>query len=92
MAEVEIIVQLSEPRKGQSGQISAAAQRASVEALVRSHGAVLVPLHPDSDDPNLNRTFAIQMSDQTRAEELALQLRAHPGIEAAYIKPPGEPP
>jgi hypothetical protein len=40
----------------------------------------------------LNRTFAIQMSDQARAEELALQLRAHPGIEAAYIKPPGEPP
>ena len=59
---------------------------------LRQAGAVMKPLHPDSDDPELNRYFVIQVSGGEKAEELSKLLRSFGPTEAAYIKPAGEAP
>lgn len=92
MAAVEIIAQLSPDAAKRLAQSPADAQAHPIAALSRDYGATFVPLDPGGDDPSLGRSFAIQLSDGARAEELARQLRAHPDVEGAYIKPAGEAP
>jgi hypothetical protein len=92
MATVEIIAQLSPDAAKRLAQSSDSEQTNPIAALSRDFGAALIPLDPNSDDPSLGRSFAIQLNDGTRAEELAQQLRAHPDVEGAYIKPAGEAP
>ena len=56
-----------------------------------SHDLKLHPLHPGVDDPALSSQFALEAEDQ-HAEAIAGRLRALPGVEAAYVKPPAGPP
>jgi hypothetical protein len=92
MATVEIIAQLSPDAAKRLAQSPDGAQANPIAALSRDYGGALVPLDLNSDDPSLGRSFAIRLNDSARAEELAQQLRAHPDVEGAYIKPAGEAP
>jgi hypothetical protein len=92
MTQVEIIVQFSPAVAAQFAQAAAGEQHISIERLLHTYGAVLMPLHPGSDDSSLKRYFRIQMSNPEDAEKLVERLRKLPGTEAAYIKPSGEPP
>jgi hypothetical protein len=92
MAAVEIIAQLLPDAARRLAQSPNDAQTHPIAALSRHYGAAVVPLDPGGDDPSLGRSFAIQLNDEARAEELARQLRAHPDVEGAYIKPAGEAP
>ena len=87
MAAVEIIAQLSSDAARRLAQSPTGAQAHPIAALAREYGAAVVPLDPGGDDPSLGRSFAIQLNDGARAEELARKLRALPDVEGAYIKP-----
>jgi hypothetical protein len=65
------------------------------KALLRtvdSFGLKLEPMHPDTDDPNLQVYFKVEVKDQAAAQQLIEQLQKLAGIEAAYVKPPDELP
>ena len=60
--------------------------------VVREFGATLEPMHPDSHDVELQCFYTAQVPDDADVENVIDQLRQSEGIEAAYVKPPGEPP
>lgn len=65
------------------------------EALLRmaeTFGLTLKPIHPGTDDPELQTYFMVDVHDPETAQELTDRLQQMPGIEAAYIKPPDELP
>jgi hypothetical protein len=104
---VDITVQFS-PKTAQALQQSAAVMGAGeagaarsgtpvtgageILNAVREAGATIEPLHPGSDDPQLNRYFVVRVRDARNAEELASRLRSFESTEAAYIKPHEEAP
>jgi len=92
VAATEIIAQLSPDAARRLAQSKDGVDAHPIAALSRDYGATLTPLDPGGDDPSLARSFAIQLNDSARAEELARHLRTHPDIEGAYIKPAGETP
>jgi hypothetical protein len=76
--------------------------------LLASQGAMIQPLFgaseprlqaavrslnrsADGDVPDLSLFYHVDVPE-AQMEDLAAQLRAHPAVEAAYVKPPGEPP
>jgi hypothetical protein len=69
---------------------------AEVDDLNRSLeelGLSLQPVHPGADDPLLAPYFTVEVPDD---EELAVRVLAvleeSGAVEAAYVKPPAEPP
>lgn len=67
----------------------------STKALLRQIKRLKVtlePLHPGSDDPNLQRYFIVSADNVTTAQRVATQLQKLDGIQAAYVKPPDAPP
>ena len=89
---MDITVQFS-PKTAQALQQSAGVMGAGeILNAVREAGASIEPLHPGSDDPQLNRYFVIRVRDARNAEELASRLRSFESTEAAYIKPHEEAP
>jgi hypothetical protein len=89
---MEIIIQFSTDAALQLARAADSRVKNAIEEVLRGYGAVLVPLHPGSDDPALRRYFAINLPRSEHAEALLRRLRPLPGIEAAYLKPSGEPP
>ncbi len=68
---------------------------ADSQALLRTIetlGLTLKPMHPDTDDPNLQNYFTVEVQDAATAQRVADQLRQSDAIKAAYVKPPDELP
>jgi len=60
--------------------------------VIETFGLTLVPMHPGTDDPNLQSFFTVEVQDQGTAQRLIDRLQQLAGIEAAYVKPPDELP
>lgn len=52
----------------------------------------LTALHPGTTDPELVRWFSATLSEDADVERTLERLRGHPGVVAAYVKPPDEAP
>jgi hypothetical protein len=63
-----------------------------LSAALAELGVQLEPLHPGSSDPELASQFYVSVADEEDGERVATRLRSVPGVEAAYLKPPDEPP
>ena len=55
-------------------------------------GVVLRPVHPGAEDPRLAPYFMVEVPDQATAERVTRRLQQCRAVEAAYVKPPDEPP
>lgn len=60
--------------------------------LLETLGIELRPTHPVTRDPELSTWFETDAPDLATAEQIASKLQANSAVEAAYIKPPEEPP
>jgi hypothetical protein len=78
-----------EPAARRKRRRAAADPFASVEKAL---GLQVQPLHPGSDDPELQRFFAVDVPDRGAAERALALLRRVPAVDAAYVKPEDEPP
>jgi hypothetical protein len=92
MPSAEIILQLSPGEIIEWRGRTASSPETAIETVVHGFGGSLMQLHPGAGESVLNRTFAVSLPDQMRAEDLARQLRTVPGVEAAYVKPAGDLP
>jgi phytoene dehydrogenase-like protein len=61
------------------------------DQLVAS-GVTLRPVHPGTTDPQLATWFEAVAPDADTAQRVVAQLRGHPAVTAAFIKPPDAPP
>lgn len=64
----------------------------AVIQAAREAGVELRPLHPGVDDPLLAGMLGAQVADAEAARRAAERLRAHPAVDAAYLKPADELP
>ncbi len=55
-------------------------------------GFELKPIFPNTEDPDLVIWFTAKTSNAAAAEQVIARLRSLKMIEAAFIKPPSEPP
>lgn len=55
-------------------------------------GVELEPLHPGVEDLSLARYFVVEAPDPATAQLVVAHLQGSNAVEAAYLKPPGEPP
>lgn len=60
--------------------------------IVRTCARTLEPMHRDTDNPNLQSYFTVEVPDRATAELTIDRLRQITGIEAAYVKPSDELP
>jgi hypothetical protein len=56
--------------------------------ILSGFGLTLTPLHPGTDDPELQTQFWIQVDDQATADQVIEQLLSLKATQAAYLKPP----
>jgi hypothetical protein len=68
------------------------AGRGSLVELVNKSGLRLVPMDPGAPAESLKRYFLVSVPGATALESILEQIRACPSVEAAYVKPRGEPP
>ena len=85
-------------------QVSASAARklnqqgpptAEIEALLKTietFSLTLQPMHRDTEDPNLQRYFIVEVPDQATAQRVMERLQQSEAVEAAYVKPRDELP
>jgi len=66
--------------------------QSNILEVLKNVGGTLKPLHPHSRDPELQRFFIVGVPVPSDAEKIIGRLRQVPGVEAAYVKPLGEPP
>ncbi len=52
----------------------------------------ILPLHPDTNDPNLSTFYTVEVADEAQAEQTLNRLRSSALVEAAYVKPADELP
>jgi hypothetical protein len=94
-------------RSGRNGLASTAGvDVSSLSSLLTAEGVTLQPLFgvpeqhlrseaaalpPSANAPDLSVYYRVQAPDE-RLDELAVKLRSHDLVEAAYVKPAGEPP
>lgn len=60
--------------------------------MMETIGLTLQPMHPDTDDPNLQRYFTGAVPDRATAQRVIDSLQQVAAIEAAYVKPIDELP
>jgi hypothetical protein len=68
---------------------------AESEALLRTietFGLALEPMHRDTDNPNLQSYFLVEVPDNATAKRVMDRLQKLVAVEAAYVKPPDESP
>ena len=65
---------------------------AEVIAAAGALGASLRPVHPETRAPELARHFVLDAPTLAAGREVAARLRALPGVEGAYVKPPDAQP
>ena len=51
----------------------------------------LTPMHPAVDDEALATYYSVEGAEAADEDEIARTLRAAPGVDGAYVKPPAEP-
>lgn len=60
--------------------------------MIKTFGLTLQPMHPDTDDPNLQSYFTVEVPDHATAQRVISRLQQAAATEAAYVKPPDELP
>jgi|GEM_PF-3318040 len=60
-------------------------------AVLEELDIILVPIHPDTEDPLLIIFFTVEVADSSTAEKVINRLLESEAVEAAYLKPPAEP-
>lgn len=65
---------------------------ADLAAAAEDLGVEILPMHPGTVDPQLNRYFYAELIDPSRAGDVAERLGRIPSVDGAYIKPPEGPP
>ncbi|WP_158860089.1 hypothetical protein [Lunatibacter salilacus] len=60
--------------------------------MIESFGLTLESMHKNTDDPNLQRYFIVEVPDRETAQQVIDRLLQSEAIEGAYIKPPDELP
>ena len=67
-------------------------QASDLLELTRKLGVSIRPTHPGTADPGLSSYFTLESGDEDAIQGVLEQLRAHKGVEAAYVKPRDELP
>ena len=88
---MQVTVQVS-PDLARALQGSQGGPAESLRQTLAALGARIRPLHPGERDPVLATYFIVEAPSEDAANRAAALLRGHPGVEAAYIKPPDQPP
>jgi hypothetical protein len=76
-----------EPSVARALHSGASGPAADLIQLVRGYGGRLEPMHPGSDDSQLQSFFTADVADSGKAQELTERLLQHPSVLAAYTKP-----
>jgi hypothetical protein len=64
----------------------------AVKDVLSRHHAKASPMHPGVADAAMARWYSLTASDPAALERAVRALQSHAGVEAAYLKPEGEPP
>ncbi|GAB61441.1 MAG: hypothetical protein DWB56_14060 [Candidatus Jettenia sp.] len=90
---MQVIVQVS------ADVASALHQRGTLTAkskelvrIIEIFNLTLHPMHRDTDDPNLQSYFIVEVPDHATAQRVTDRLRRLEAVKAAYVKPPDELP
>jgi hypothetical protein len=59
---------------------------------IGTFGLALEPMHRDTDDPNLQSYFTVEVPDHATAQRVMNRLQQSESVKAAYVKPPDELP
>jgi hypothetical protein len=90
---IKVIVQVSADLARSLNHLTPpTAESEALLEIVEPFGSTLVPMHRDTDDPNLQSYFIVEVPDNEIAQRVIDQLLPARGIRAAYIKPPDELP
>ena len=76
-----------EPAAAQALHAGASGSAADLLQLVRDYEGRLEPMHPGSDNSELQSFFTVDVADSGQAQALSERLLQHPSVLAAYIKP-----
>lgn len=60
--------------------------------MAEALGVTIAPMHPGTSEPDLITYFIVEVPDSETAQRVINRLRQSTEIEAAYLKPPDEPP
>lgn len=60
--------------------------------IIETFGLALEPMHRDTDDPNLQSYFIVEVPGHATAQRVIDRLRQSEAVKAAYVKPPDELP
>jgi len=82
-----IILQISSEALGNIKE-----NQANIIDVLKEFGGTIEPMHPLSSDHELQRFFIVEVPGPSDLEKIIDRLRKVPGVEAAYVKPLGEPP
>ncbi|MGE3154068.1 MAG: hypothetical protein AB7G48_18700 [Nitrospiraceae bacterium] len=69
-----------------------ASETESLLRVIVALGLTLQPMHPHTNDPNLQRYFIVEVLDHATAQQVMDRLRQVQAVEAAYVKPQDESP
>jgi hypothetical protein len=58
--------------------------------MTETLGLTLKRMHPDTDDPNLQSYFIVEVPDHATAQHVMNRLQHSEAVKAAYVKPPDE--
>lgn len=93
MIKIKVIVKVSaDVARSLNHLAPPTAESEAVLRMIKTFGLTLEPMHRDTDDPNLQSYFIVEVPDDETAQRLIDQLLQAKGVEAAYIKPPDELP
>jgi hypothetical protein len=60
--------------------------------IIETFGLALEPVHRDTDDPNLQSYFTVEVLDHATAQRVMNRFQQSEAVKAAYVKPPDELP
>ena len=56
--------------------------------IIETFGLALEPMHRDTDDPNLQSYFTVEVLDHATVQRVMNRLQQLAAVEAAYVTPP----
>ena len=68
------------------------AESAELLKIIETFGLKLEPMHRDTDDPNFQSYFIVEVPDHATAQRVMDRLQQSEAVKAAYVKPPDELP
>jgi hypothetical protein len=60
--------------------------------IIETFGLDLEPMHRDTDDPNLQSYFTVEVIDHATVQRVMNRLQLLEAVKATYVKPPDELP